>query len=56
MMLCRQLGCRIKVSFTDGDVGAAIATCFEDDSGVDVLAGIGGCPEGYWQSRLKVSG
>ena len=44
MAQCRQLGCRIKL-FTDGDVGAAIATCFED-SGVDVLAGIGGCPEG----------
>ena len=41
---CRKLGCRIKM-FSDGDVGAAIATCF-DESGVDVLAGIGGCPEG----------
>ncbi|MDY2670819.1 MAG: class II fructose-bisphosphatase [Anaerovoracaceae bacterium] len=41
---CRELGCRIKM-FSDGDVAAAIATCF-DDSGVDVLTGIGGCPEG----------
>ena len=41
---CRQLGCRIKL-FRDGDVAAAIATAFED-SGVDVMVGIGGCPEG----------
>ena len=41
---CRKLGCRIKL-FSDGDVAAAIATCFED-SGVDILVGIGGCPEG----------
>ncbi len=41
---CRKLGCRVKL-FPDGDVGAAIATCFED-SGVDVLCGIGGAPEG----------
>jgi fructose-1,6-bisphosphatase II len=41
---CRELGCRIKL-FRDGDVGAAIATCMED-SGVDVLVGIGGAPEG----------
>lgn len=41
---CRKLGCRIKL-FKDGDVGAAIATCL-DDSGVDVLIGIGGAPEG----------
>ena len=36
MAQCRQLGCRIKL-FTDGDVGAAIATCFED-SGVDAVS------------------
>ena len=55
MAQCRQLGCRIKL-FTDGDVGAAIATCFED-SGVDVLAGIGGCPEGVLAaSALKCLG
>jgi len=41
---CRELGCRLKL-FNDGDVGAAIATCVAD-SGVDVLFGIGGCPEG----------
>ncbi|MBR2779353.1 MAG: class II fructose-bisphosphatase [Firmicutes bacterium] len=41
---CRKLGCRIKL-FRDGDVAEAIATCF-DDSGVDVLVGIGGAPEG----------
>lgn len=41
---CRELGCRIKL-FRDGDVGAAIATCIEE-SGVDVLVGIGGSPEG----------
>ena len=41
---CRQLGCRIKL-FSDGDVAAAIATCFED-SGIDMMVGIGGCPEG----------
>lgn len=41
---CRELGCRVKL-FKDGDVGAAIATCFAD-SDVDVLYGIGGAPEG----------
>lgn len=41
---CRKLGCRIKM-FSDGDVAQAIATCF-DNSGIDVLTGIGGCPEG----------
>ena len=41
---CRELGCRIKL-FSDGDVGAAIATCFEE-SGVDVMLGVGGAPEG----------
>ena len=40
----RRLGARIKL-FQDGDVAAAIATCF-DDSGVDILLGIGGAPEG----------
>ena len=44
MAQCRQLGCRIKL-FSDGDVAAAIATCFED-SGIDMMVGIGGCPEG----------
>lgn len=40
----RKTGARIK-SFQDGDVAAAIATCFED-SGVDIMVGIGGAPEG----------
>jgi len=40
----RRAGARIKL-FQDGDVAAAIATCFPD-SGVDVLLGIGGAPEG----------
>lgn len=41
---CRELGCRIKL-FKDGDVGMAIATCMEE-SGIDVMVGIGGAPEG----------
>ncbi len=40
----RQAGARIKL-IGDGDVSAAIATCFES-TGVDVLMGIGGAPEG----------
>ncbi len=40
----RRIGCRIKL-FRDGDVAAALATCFEE-TGVDVLMGIGGAPEG----------
>ena len=40
----RTVGARIKL-FGDGDVAAAIATCFED-SGVDIMLGIGGAPEG----------
>ncbi|QEK13245.1 class II fructose-bisphosphatase [Crassaminicella thermophila] len=40
----RRVGCRIKL-FSDGDVAAAIATCFED-TGVDIFMGIGGAPEG----------
>lgn len=40
----RKAGARIKL-FGDGDVAAAIATCFEY-SGVDILMGIGGAPEG----------
>ena len=40
----RNAGARIKL-FGDGDVAAAIATCFED-SGVDIMLGIGGAPEG----------
>ncbi len=41
---CRDLGVRIKL-FQDGDVGTAIATCF-DEKGIDILLGIGGAPEG----------
>jgi fructose-1,6-bisphosphatase class II len=40
----RRAGCRIWL-IGDGDVSAAIATC-KPDSGVDVLMGIGGAPEG----------
>jgi fructose-1,6-bisphosphatase class II len=40
----REAGARIKL-ITDGDVSAAIATC-EPRSGIDVLMGIGGAPEG----------
>lgn len=40
----RATGCRIKL-IGDGDVAAAIATAFEQ-SGVDILFGIGGAPEG----------
>lgn len=41
---CRDLGVRIQL-FADGDVAQAIATCF-DDSGVDIMFGSGGAPEG----------
>jgi fructose-1,6-bisphosphatase II len=40
----RQAGARIKL-ITDGDVSAALMTC-KEDSGVDVLFGTGGAPEG----------
>jgi fructose-1,6-bisphosphatase II len=40
----RTAGARIKL-IGDGDVSAAVASCF-DDSGVDMLLGIGGAPEG----------
>ena len=40
----REAGARIKL-IQDGDVSAAIATCFEE-TGVDVLMGTGGAPEG----------
>jgi fructose-1,6-bisphosphatase II len=40
----REAGCRIKL-ITDGDVAAAISTAF-DDTGVDILFGSGGAPEG----------
>ena len=40
----REVGARIKL-IQDGDLSAAVATAFEQ-SGVDVLMGIGGAPEG----------
>jgi len=40
----RQTGARIKL-IQDGDVHAAIATC-SDETGIDLLLGIGGAPEG----------
>jgi fructose-1,6-bisphosphatase II len=40
----RTAGARVRL-IEDGDVAGAIATCFEE-TGVDVLMGIGGAPEG----------
>ena len=40
----RAAGARIRL-IEDGDVAGAVATCF-DETGVDVLMGIGGAPEG----------
>src|SRR5262249_12817413 len=40
----RKAGARIRL-ITDGDVSAALATC-SDETGVDMLLGIGGAPEG----------
>ncbi|MBI5495268.1 MAG: class II fructose-bisphosphatase [Deltaproteobacteria bacterium] len=40
----RRAGARIKL-IRDGDIAAALATC-KEDSGVDVLFGTGGAPEG----------
>jgi fructose-1,6-bisphosphatase II len=40
----RSTGARIKL-IRDGDVSAAIATC-RGDTGIDILLGIGGAPEG----------
>ena len=40
----RQAGARIKM-IGDGDISAAIATC-KDETGVDLLLGTGGAPEG----------
>lgn len=51
----RKAGARIKL-ITDGDVAGAIYTCFSD-TGVDVLMGIGGAPEGVLAaSALKCLG
>jgi fructose-1,6-bisphosphatase II len=40
----RKAGARVRL-IEDGDVAGAVSTCFEE-SGVDVLMGIGGAPEG----------
>ncbi|KPU44604.1 fructose-1,6-bisphosphatase class 2 [Oxobacter pfennigii] len=40
----RKLGARIKL-ISDGDIAAAIATCF-DYTGIDIMIGSGGAPEG----------
>jgi fructose-1,6-bisphosphatase II len=40
----REAGARVRL-ISDGDVSAAISTCIED-TGIDVLFGIGGAPEG----------
>jgi fructose-1,6-bisphosphatase II len=40
----RAAGARVRL-IEDGDVAGGVATCFEE-SGVDVLMGIGGAPEG----------
>lgn len=42
--VCRKLGCRVKL-VSDGDISTALATCFSD-SGVDLMIGMGGAPEG----------
>lgn len=51
----RTVGSRVRL-ITDGDVSAAIATCFPD-SGVDVYMGIGGSTEGVLAAvAMKVMG
>jgi fructose-1,6-bisphosphatase II len=40
----RSLGCRIRL-INDGDVSAALSTC-NDETGIDILLGSGGAPEG----------
>lgn len=51
----RKAGSRVRL-ITDGDVSAAIATCFPD-SGVDVYMGIGGSTEGVLAAvAMKVMG
>jgi len=41
---CRESGARIRL-IPDGDVSAAISTCWKE-SGIDILVGTGGAPEG----------
>ena len=51
----RKVGARVRL-ITDGDVSAAIATCFPE-SGIDVYMGIGGSTEGVLAAvALKVMG
>ncbi|GAB4218733.1 MAG: class II fructose-bisphosphatase [Candidatus Microgenomates bacterium] len=51
----RMAGARVRL-ITDGDISAAIATCFPE-SGVDVMMGIGGSTEGVLAAvALKVMG
>lgn len=53
--IIRKLGCRIKL-ITDGDVSPAVATAIPD-SGVDMVIGIGGAPEGVLAAAaLKAMG
>ena len=55
MARLRKMGVRIKL-FKDGDVAAAIATCMPE-TGVDILMGAGGAPEGVLAaSALKCLG
>lgn len=42
--IVRRVGARVKL-YNDGDVATAIATCFQD-SGIDLMIGKGGAPEG----------
>jgi fructose-1,6-bisphosphatase II len=42
---CREAGARIKL-ISDGDVAPAVAAAMGGDTGVDLLMGIGGAPEG----------
>lgn len=42
--IVRRLGARVKL-YGDGDVATAISTCFQD-SGIDLMVGKGGAPEG----------
>ncbi len=42
--IVRRVGARVKL-YSDGDVATAIATCFQD-SGIDLMIGKGGAPEG----------
>ncbi len=64
---CREAGARIRL-ISDGDVAPAVAAAIGEQSGVDMLLGIGGAPEGVlaaaalkclggdMQARLKPEG